>query len=62
MFLAGHLPAESFSYHNYSCGMAGGLPQQRGWAGIVQGKLCCGLNFWFFWFKPKEHKKEKSIY
>jgi hypothetical protein len=35
------------------------MPQQRGCEGLVRWKLCCGLNFWFFWFKPKEHEKKK---
>ena len=24
----------------------------------TQWSICLSLNFWFFWFKPKEHKKE----
>jgi hypothetical protein len=25
-----------------------------------QRSICLSLNFWFFWFKPKEHKRKKE--
>jgi hypothetical protein len=31
------------------------------WPAKNSGAFIFGLNFWFFWFKPKEHKK-KTIY
>jgi hypothetical protein len=34
------------------------MPRQRGRASLVRWELCCGLNFWFFWFKPKERKRK----
>jgi hypothetical protein len=38
------------------------MPRQRGCAGFVRWELCCGLNFWFFWFKPKERRRKRSDY
>ena len=30
------------------------------WPGKTRGALVFALNFWFFWFKPKEHKKHPA--
>ena len=30
------------------------------WPAKNSGAFVFGLNFWFFWFKPKEHKERKT--
>jgi len=32
------------------------------WPAKNSGAFVFGLNFWFFWFKPKEQKKKMIFY